>query len=481
MRRWLIFVLILGGVGGVALDRLVLLSDDAADEAPPQRVAMVPVPLEPRQDDQMMGSEITLHWATAAELGEGQLYALRFWKEGEAPQDVGWTATPEFSARELAESGGAGRYYWQVATIQTDLDGNFVGLVDGWSETRTFTRLIDATGGTNSPLNAGTRFEEIEDKFRETDPASLITLDSAEAIAERRAQLIQLIWGRDELDFALQPALVEENIGVPELPDYQIDRLTIEMAFGLQSFVYHVRSPQPNGQLFLYHHGHDRDPVVTRDTEQITALLDAGYDVMILSMPLMNANPRQFRVETNGLGVLDISSHNHFPLLDAELDGSALQYFLEPVLVTLNYVDTQADYERYHMTGISGGGWATLVYAALDERIDNSFPVAGSLPMYLRYDHEMIDYEYNTAELYRIANYLDLSVMASVGDGRQHVQIFNQYDPCCFSGLRPTLFEEAVAERATELGGRYGVVIDASSTRHAISGEAVGVILAGIE
>ena len=36
------------------------------------------------------------------------------------------------------------------------------------------------------------------------------------------------------------------------------------------------------------------------------------------------------------------------------------------------------------MIGISGGGWTTTVYPAIDTRISESFSVAGSLPLSLR-------------------------------------------------------------------------------------------------
>ena len=36
------------------------------------------------------------------------------------------------------------------------------------------------------------------------------------------------------------------------------------------------------------------------------------------------------------------------------------------------------------MAGLSGGGWTTTLYAAIDPSIRYSFPVAGTIPLYLR-------------------------------------------------------------------------------------------------
>src|SRR5438445_13772028 len=106
------------------------------------------------------------------------------------------------------------------------------------------------------------------------------------------------------------------------------------------------------------------------------------------------------------------------------------------------------------MSGISGGGWTTHLYAALDPRIKESFPVAGSLPSYLRTgacgSFETGDYEQNPAvssivsHFYNnIASYLDLYILASYGEGRKQIQILNQYDACCFAGIRYLTYEPA--------------------------------------
>ena len=105
------------------------------------------------------------------------------------------------------------------------------------------------------------------------------------------------------------------------------------------------------------------------------------------------------------------------------------------------------------MVGISGGGWTTTLIAALDDRIDNSFSVAGSYPMFLRSDPKNFgDYEQHHLELYQLANYLDLYVMASYGENRKFVQIFNKSDPCCFDGDAFLEYEKQVQQTVYGLG-----------------------------
>ena len=82
--------------------------------------------------------------------------------------------------------------------------------------------------------------------------------------------------------------------------------------------------------------------------------------------------------ETGG-GAVD-----HWWFLQWENQGdAALRYFLEPAYLTVNYAKAHG-YEWVGIAGLSGGGWSTTVAAAIDKRIDASFPIAGSTPCALR-------------------------------------------------------------------------------------------------
>ena len=56
------------------------------------------------------------------------------------------------------------------------------------------------------------------------------------------------------------------------------------------------------------------------------------------------------------------------------------RFFVEPVILTINYAKQVLGYKRVVMMGLSGGGWTTTMAAALDPRIELSIPVAGSIP-----------------------------------------------------------------------------------------------------
>ena len=123
------------------------------------------------------------------------------------------------------------------------------------------------------------------------------------------------------------------------------------------------------------------------------------------------------------------------------------------------------------MIGLSGGGWTTVVYSAIDERISDSFSVAGSAPFYLRVDdRDMGDYEQTNIDLYRNVNYLELYILSAYGDDRKLVQIFNKNDPCCFSGNGSDTYEFVIKDRLLQLGkGSFQIFIDDTHNEHKIS------------
>ena len=127
------------------------------------------------------------------------------------------------------------------------------------------------------------------------------------------------------------------------------------------------------------------------------------------------------------------------------------------------------------MIGISGGGWTTTLAAAIDPRIKISISVADSLPLYLRTPpcaapDEPVTSSRIDPSLLSIADYLDLYVLGSYGRGRAHLQVLNQYDPCCFAGVRYLTYSDIVKDIVNGLGaGRYEVFLDSSHDLHQIS------------
>jgi hypothetical protein len=245
----------------------------------------------------------------------------------------------------------------------------------------------------------------------------------------------------------------------------------------------HFVPSQANGKLLIYQGGHDGDFVVAKDL--MAFFLKNGFAVIGLSMPLESPN-NQPVVDLERVGKIQLTFHDQLKLLKMKA-GHPVQLFLTPVTVALNYAQPLG-YQSVYMTGVSGGGWTTTIYAALDPRITRSYPAAGSLPLHLREDRDRSnsahraadwgDYEQTIPELYAIANYLDLYMLSSLGEGRKQLQILNKYDPCCLAGESFRSYEGVVNERVRALGGgTFAVYLDTKNAHHSISSYAMDAIL----
>jgi len=103
---------------------------------------------------------------------------------------------------------------------------------------------------------------------------------------------------------------------------------------------------------------------------------------------------------------------------------------MEPVVVALNHALSQASFDFVGMIGISGGGWTTVLSAALDPRIDLSVSVAGSIPLSMRTSEADVgDWEQFEPGLYRLAGYPDLYLLGASGAGRRALQVHGEHDP----------------------------------------------------
>jgi len=160
--------------------------------------------------------------------------------------------------------------------------------------------------------------------------------------------------------------------------------------------------------------------------------------------------------------------------------GSPIRFFLEPTGTGLNYLRKQ--YRAFHMAGLSGGGWTTTVYAAIDPRIQCSFPVAGSIPLYLRRGGSVGDREQFESTFYAIAGYPDLYVLGAHGKGRKQIQILVRHDNCCFGERQHDEkaigkpYAEAMREyerRVRNVVGNFRLVIDEVGPSHMISHHAI--------
>ncbi len=315
-----------------------------------------------------------------------------------------------------------------------------------------------------------------------------VSLLSPEDVDQRRAQLLEWLWGAGGLPTSEMPTSIEKNVSSPvaglEGLVARVDVLLLQQSEALTTESLHFAPAQrPNGQAVLLHHGHActfddyAGPLEQGYGMQrtIRALLGAGFGVLAVYMPHMRP------------GDCGVPSHGDM-FRNGTGDAAVMAQFLAQALVSVNAL--QGQYRQFHMIGLSGGGWSTTLYPTLDTRIGLSFPVAGSIPLYLRSGGSEGDMEQYDGALYSQVRYLDLYVMTASG-GRSVVQVLNQHDDCCFGerqhnatawgpwapAMRAYAGRAAQAVAALELGGSFTLVLDSHSTAHMISHWAIDTVI----
>jgi hypothetical protein len=264
----------------------------------------------------------------------------------------------------------------------------------------------------------------------------------------------------------------------------------MELEPGHQGLAYHFIPEKPNGELVVVHHGHAcslNDDPSEKDMgyglqRTIKALVKGGYGVLGVFMPQMRPGD---------------CTGGHEAIMRLATEGSPLRFFLEPTALGLNYLQQKSGsesipkYRRFQMVGLSGGGWTTTVYAALDPRIACSVSIAGTLPLYLRFNGSVGDQEQFEPNFYRLAGYPDLYLLAANGKGRSHIQILNRRDDCCFgeaqhdpkaSGLSYDemvhLLQAEMKKAAVKIGkATFRLEIDETAPSHMISHHAIEKVL----
>jgi hypothetical protein len=317
-----------------------------------------------------------------------------------------------------------------------------------------------------------------------------ITVHSAREVANKRRALIQYLWGAEGFPERRLPNVILTNVACPvkQLTNLaRVDELRIDLAPGLQGLAYHFIPQRPNRELVVVHHGHgctlDDDPgpgdVGFGLQRTIRSLLQEGYGVLGLFMPHMRPG--------------DCTGGHDAMFQMTNVMGSPIKFFLEPTAISLNHLKTSSrtdrfpNYRAFHMIGLSGGGWTTTLYAAVDPTIRCSFPVAGTIPLYLRSGGSIGDREQFEAPFYSLAGYPDLYILAAHGDGRKQVQILNRRDDCCFgqaqhdekaTGMRYAdamrEYEGRVRAALAQIGrGSFRLEIDETAPSHMISHHAI--------
>ena len=351
------------------------------------------------------------------------------------------------------------------------------GLLVGHYEIFPFSVLSEIKN-TSSQLESNERLQI----YQETSHIqNLISFNSISDIDNTKQMLNEYIWNDPKLpsDLVTKHEYDVKDSMISKLKYLErIDSFTVEMNHGMNSISYLFLAENTNNKLIIYHQGHDAVSLndfdrhsFDQDIPLIQNFLDNNYSVLVFSMPGKGMNNEPI-VNHEKFGTFKINSHNHFELLETE-NFHPLRFFIEPIVLTLNQIEKDYSFEEFSMIGLSGGGWTTIIISAIDDRVNESYSVAGSFPIWLRSDsRDFGDYEQTIPEFYQIANYEELYFLGAYGNDRSLFLFYNEFDSCCFSGklYNKFPFADSIKTKLSEFGKtNFDVIIDHGQTEHIIS------------
>ena len=220
-------------------------------------------------------------------------------------------------------------------------------------------------------------------------------------------------------------------------PGYRMRKLRYEIVPGFQStaILYEPENMQGKIPAILNVNGHVGPPGKAVEYKQKRCINFAKRGVLALNL------------EWVGMGELSQHENQHWfaPHLDF-VGMHELGFFLLAMRKGLDFLynHPHTDRARVGMTGLSGGGWQTMMLSALDERVAVSVPVAGFSSnrsrVEARYYGDMGDPEQFPTDLYDGA---DVAHMVAMRAPRPTLLIYNAEDDACFRAgqVKPYIYD----------------------------------------
>jgi dienelactone hydrolase len=242
----------------------------------------------------------------------------------------------------------------------------------------------------------------------------------AERLRARELDVIYHGWPKNWID---TPPKFEE-VGTLEGRGYRIRKLRYEVVPGMYSAALLYEPEHFSGKLpaVLNLHGHGPGGKAV-EHKQKRCINEARRGMLALSL------------EWFGFGELDSPENDHSFVGHLDLVGAnGLGLFYLEMRRGLDYLynDPRVDRSRIAVTGLSGGGWQTIVLSSLDPRVSAAIPVAGFCSLTTAIEHPEYagdDAEQNASDFRQGIDYAQLAAMRAP---RPTLLIYNAEDDCCF-------------------------------------------------
>ncbi|MBS1852746.1 MAG: acetylxylan esterase [Acidobacteria bacterium] len=261
---------------------------------------------------------------------------------------------------------------------------------------------------------------------------------SAEASKLREQLLKEVVFHGWPQEWVNAPPKFEE-VGTLPGKGYRIRKMRYEIVPGFQCIALLYEPDNLRGKVpaVLNVHGHEYTLGQTAEYLQKRSITMAKNGILTLSLDWL------------GTGQLNVPGNDHWFGAHMDLAGTnELGLFYLAMRKGLDYLSNHpnTDRTRIGMTGLSGGGWQTIVLSALDERVRVAIPVAGYSSVGTRVEAndygDIGDTEQSATDFLVGRDFTHLTAMLAP---RPALLIFNAEDDCCFrAGMVKPLVYDAI-------------------------------------
>jgi dienelactone hydrolase len=251
-------------------------------------------------------------------------------------------------------------------------------------------------------------------------------------------------WPKQWVD---SPPKFEEQGVIETGRGYRIRKLRFEFVPGFYSsaLLYEPEHMDATVPAILNMSGHDGPLGYSYEFKQKRCISFAKHGILALNL------------EWFGFGELSKEGNDHSFAAHLDLAGAnGVGVFYLEMRRGLDYLyfHPHVDRKRIGVTGLSGGGWQTIVLSSLDERVKASNPVAGFAATSSRVEAkefgDMGDIEQSATDFLRGSDYPYLVALMAP---RPILLTYNGEDDCCF---RASLVKPRVFDAIQPFFGLYG-------------------------
>ncbi|MFN7998065.1 MAG: hypothetical protein U0Q18_30875 [Bryobacteraceae bacterium] len=235
----------------------------------------------------------------------------------------------------------------------------------------------------------------------------------------------------------VQSAPKFEEVSVMEGHGYRMRKFRYEIVPGFWStaILYEPLNMQGKMPAILNVNGHVGAPGKAVEYKQKRCITFARHGIIALNLEWFSCGELDTKFNEHWFGAhLDLVGANELGLFYLAM-RRGLDYL---------YEHPNTDRARLGMTGLSGGGWQTIILSSLDERVKMAVPVAGFssiVPRVEAKEHGDIgDVEQSATDLFQGR---DFSWLAAMRAPRPTLLTYNAEDDCCFRApmAKPLIYD----------------------------------------